>query len=104
MPYCPIWSPMMLDLVDTNISRVSNAYGESHNKFYKERVLKNQKRNTIGDVCRPLREYNGYLIAEETLHGPKTKGNVKIYNPPIYPKTASNPFETEKWGQKKRFC
>lgn len=91
----------MSDLVDADISRVSNAYVESHNKSYKINVLKGKKRNTIGDVCRLLQEHNSFLVPEEHLQGPKTRGKVKTRDAPLYPDTSSNPFQVEKWGRKK---
>lgn len=44
----------MMNLVDSNISRVSNAFVKSHNKVIKYYVLKNQKLNPIGLVVRKL--------------------------------------------------
>lgn len=67
MPYISICSSVMLDLVDPNILRVSNAYVESHHKNIKYNVLKRQTQMSIGATIRELKDRNGQLVSGDKL-------------------------------------
>lgn len=68
LAYALICFALMLDLVDENISRVSNlAYVESHNKIFIEEIQEHIKDKTFGDTIRTLKKYNDCLLAEEKI-------------------------------------
>ncbi|XP_048512535.1 uncharacterized protein LOC125501306 [Athalia rosae] len=85
-PYAPLWTSMMLDLVDENISRLSNAYVESYNNVIKHQVLNHEKNMKIGHFIRKVESYTPSLIAEANLGVTlKTK---EPSTRPKYPRTA----------------
>ncbi|KAH0552600.1 hypothetical protein KQX54_013164 [Cotesia glomerata] len=50
LAYCPLWTAMLMDLIDPEISRMSNVYAESHMKNYKYDILMNKTNWPIGKV------------------------------------------------------
>ena len=99
MPYIyicmiSICGALMLDHIDQNLSRVSNAYVESHNKTLKVNILEGQKRNTLGTIVRKLEENMKALIEEESLNIPIPK---KRIHKPMYPDAASNILIEDVW-------
>lgn len=97
MAYCPIWSGMMLDLVDPNISRVSNVYAESIIKTYKHNLLNGKRQWRIGKVCRVLEENNEKLVKENVISKIKMKSNLKDKNYDLYRKFTSDSLDTQIW-------
>lgn len=66
--YLPLWTAIMMPLIDPNISRVTNAYVESHMRAYKEEILLKRKDVSVGNVVRALDNYNKCLIAKEEVY------------------------------------
>ena len=100
MTYIPICGSLMLDLIDVDISRVSNAYVESHNKVIKIDVMNRQKKNSMGQAIRKLKEYVNSLIAEANLgSSAHTKSKINGPKKPRYPDTPSNPFVKDVWSR-----
>ena len=99
MTYIPICGSLMLDsIIDVDISRVSNAYVESHNKVMKIDVMNRQKKNSMGQAIRKLKEYVNFLIAEANLgSSAHTKSKINGPKKPRYPDTPSNPFVKDVW-------
>lgn len=104
MAFISICAALMLDTVDKKISRVSNAYTESHNKVEKHTVLKKRKNNSIGQVVRKLESHVDGLTYAFTL-GDKAIITVskKDKNEPIYPDDASNPLLSDVWNRGKEY-
>lgn len=93
----------MLDLVDPNISRVSNAYVESHHKNFKYGILKEQSHMSIGQTVRRLRDNVGRLVFEANLgFKDNVDTNIKGKKKCKYPTTDSINFVKDVWkrGQK----
>ena len=88
-------------MVNDNISRVSNAYSEAHARVYQDNVLRQEKNNSIGEATRKIVKYNKRLISEHKLNI-SAKSSIRIQQKPLYPEAASNPFEMEKWGRKRK--
>ena len=98
MPFIPLCGSLMLDLVDKEVSRVSNAYVEAHNKIVKVDILNKQKKNSMGQTVRKLKDYVKTLVAEANIgSSAHTKSKVNVPRKSRYPDTASNPFVKDVW-------
>ena len=98
MTYIPICGSLMLNLIDVDISRVNNAYVESHNEVMKIDVMNQQKKNSIGQAIRKLKEYVNSLITEANLgSSAHTESKINESKKPRYPDTASNPLVKDVW-------
>ena len=102
MPYVPLWSGLMLDLVDDGISHTTNAYVETHNKYVKEKLLENDSTNSIADVSRIMIERNISLIIEAGLKDLKLKSTLKSIQKRKYKEKAGNPVLEEGWKKSKQ--
>lgn len=78
MPYASLWSGITLELMDKTISRVTNAYVESHNRIYKEKILRGRRDITIGEGIRLLKGYNECLVKEKVLYRLKNDKTCKF--------------------------
>lgn len=65
MPYAILWSAMDLDLIDPNISRVSNAFIESTNKVNKQLVFNRITNLSIADRVRELENAQKTTMAKK---------------------------------------
>ena len=101
LSYAPLCTGILLHLVDDSISRVSNAYSEAHARVYQENVLKAEKNNSIGEAIREIMKYSRRLVSEHKLNI-NAKSSIRIQQKPLYPEAASNLFEMEKWGRKRK--
>ena len=54
LSYAPIVTSVMLRFINTCISRVSNAYAESHMRVYKKNIVPQQHGNSIGELARAV--------------------------------------------------
>lgn len=58
MPFAVMWSAIDLDMIDNTISRITNAYVESSNKFLKDNVFKGTRNSSIADRVRQLEAHS----------------------------------------------
>lgn len=100
MAYCPLWTAMMMDLLDREISRISNVYAESHMRTYKYWVLENKRRWPIGKVCRKLQENNENLVKENTLSKCELGKKLKGTQYDLYRKITENSLDGLMWNRK----
>ena len=101
LSYAPFCTGILLHLIDDNISRVSNAYSEAHAREYQDNTLREQKNHSIGEATRKIVNYNRRLVSEHKLNI-SAKSSIRIQQKPLHPEAASNPFEMEKWGRKRK--
>ena len=101
LSYAPLCTGILFHFVDENISRVSNAYSEAHVRVYQDIVLGKQKDKSIGEATREIVKYSRRLVSEQNLNLSE-RLSIRIKEKPLYPETASNPFEMEKWGRKRK--
>ncbi|KAH0552241.1 hypothetical protein KQX54_007595 [Cotesia glomerata] len=99
MPYAPIYFGIMLDLIDKNISRVSNGYVESHNKTFKEKILNGRKDLTVSDAVRQIKGHNKCLLAEEYLFKLRSNDNVGYVKYPPTKDSAADRKAKEIWAR-----
>lgn len=89
LPYIPFWTAVDLDLINPNISRLSNAYIEATHRVNKNYVVQKTENTSLGDVVRLLKHRRKDVLSriflKVDLKGPKK--NKK----PLYPETTSNP-------------
>lgn len=97
----PITTGIILHLIDNNISRVSNAYSETHGKTYQNNVLPSKHNNTLTEATRALINHNECLAAEHKLNI-CSKDSLLIQEKPHYPDAATNPYQIEKWGRTRK--
>lgn len=83
-----------MDLIDINISRLTNTYIESTHRVNKEEVVKNTKNTSVGDVVRILENRRKDILSRKYLNIP-SKGNKKMKKP-FYPETIPN-ASTKGW-------
>ncbi|KAH0535064.1 hypothetical protein KQX54_012817 [Cotesia glomerata] len=102
MPYASLWSGITLELVDKTISRVSNAYVESHNRIYEEKILKGRKDITIGEAIRLLKGYNECLVKEEVLYRLKNDKTGQISKYPSTKEPAADHKAKDIWARSKK--
>lgn len=100
MPYCPLWTAMMMDLIDPEMSRISNVYAESHMKNHKYEVLKNKRNWKIGKVCRALHENNENLVKEDTLSKCEMGKKMKGTQYDLYRKITEDSLDGLMWSRK----
>lgn len=67
MSYISICVSLLLDLIDKNISQVSNAYIRAHQKVVKINVLNKRKNNSIGKTIRKLKNYFECLVTKANI-------------------------------------
>lgn len=100
LAYCPLWTAMLMDLIDPEISRLSNVYAESHMKNYKYDVLMNKRNWPIGKVCRLLRDNNKALVLENALSKVEMKSKLKDSHYDLYRKTEAHSLDALIWDRK----
>lgn len=80
MPYTILWSAMDLDLIDPNISRVSNAFIESTMRVNKELVFNRITNSSIADRVRELENARKSTMAKITLNAQLKETKKKVRN------------------------
>ena len=67
MPFCPMWSALLLSKLKPRMERLSNSNAEAFNKNFKHQVLLRQKAGSIGRLAEKTREYVDQLCTEVEL-------------------------------------
>ena len=99
MPFACVWSGILISRKFPEISRISNAYAESHFNVVKHEVLKHEKNLKIGRFVTKEKKYVQSLVAELKIKIPvKRRTKLKA----AYPEHPTNKFATECWKPKKQ--